>query len=105
MSTNNPSTDRRNVPGEQHETLSNRAWLLATLGGRLSRRTAVVLWLSTLIALSLFGGWSWLVAAGLSSIILSLLPCVAMCALGLCGGSGRDCANKGADKGSAGPNP
>jgi len=28
--------------------------------------------------------WSWLVAAGIAPVLLSLLPCVAMCALGLC---------------------
>ena len=27
--------------------------------------------------------WSWLVAAGLAPLLLSVLPCVAMCALGL----------------------
>lgn len=31
-----------------------------------------------------FGGWGWLVAAGLAPIILGVLPCLAMCALGLC---------------------
>ena len=29
-------------------------------------------------------GWDWLVAAGLAPLILSVLPCAAMCALGLC---------------------
>ena len=36
--------------------------------------------------------WSWLVAAGFASIIIAVLPCVAMCGLGLCmakGGAGR----------------
>jgi hypothetical protein len=28
--------------------------------------------------------WSWLVAIGLAPIILAVLPCAAMCALGLC---------------------
>ncbi|WFP73874.1 hypothetical protein [Mesorhizobium sp. WSM4906] len=28
--------------------------------------------------------WSWLVAAGVAPVLLSLLPCVAVCALGLC---------------------
>lgn len=28
--------------------------------------------------------WSWLVAAGAVPLLLSLLPCLAMCALGLC---------------------
>lgn len=29
-------------------------------------------------------GWPWLVAAGVAPILLSLAPCAAMCALGLC---------------------
>lgn len=28
--------------------------------------------------------WSWLVAAGIAPVLLAVLPCVAMCALGLC---------------------
>ncbi len=28
--------------------------------------------------------WSWLVAAGVAPILLTLLPCVLMCGLGLC---------------------
>src|SRR5216683_5494207 len=31
-----------------------------------------------------FGGWGWLVAAGLAPIILSTLPCLVMCGLGVC---------------------
>ena len=30
------------------------------------------------------GGWSWLVAAGLAPIVLSTLPCLVMCGLGVC---------------------
>ena len=30
------------------------------------------------------GGWGWLVAAGLAPIILSTLPCLIMCGLGVC---------------------
>ncbi|EIG62832.1 hypothetical protein [Bradyrhizobium sp. WSM1253] len=38
--------------------------------------------------------WSWLVAAGIASVLLSVLPCLVMCGLGLCmhrfiGGSGK----------------
>ena len=29
-------------------------------------------------------GWEWLTAIGLASVLVSVLPCVAMCALGLC---------------------
>lgn len=31
-------------------------------------------------------GWPWLLALGVAPILLSLLPCAAMCALGLCMG-------------------
>jgi len=45
--------------------------------------------------------WSWLVAAGVAPLLLGALPCVAMCALGLCMNkmSGRSCSiNAGAQK-------
>lgn len=49
--------------------------------------------------------WSWLVAAGIASILLSALPCLVMCGLGLCmhkfmGGAGASQA-----LGSATANP
>lgn len=47
-------------------------WVLLALGG-------------VAIAIGLyFGGWGWLVAAGLAPIILSTLPCLVMCAFGAC---------------------
>lgn len=36
------------------------------------------------IAAGLAFNWSWLAAAGIAPILISVLPCVAMCALGLC---------------------
>lgn len=30
------------------------------------------------------GGWGWLVAAGIAPVLLSVLPCLIMCGLGLC---------------------
>ena len=45
------------------------------------------LWL-VLAAAALVAGatlnWSWLVAVGVAPLLLAVLPCVAMCALGLC---------------------
>lgn len=40
--------------------------------------------------------WSWLAAAGIAPVLLSLLPCVAMCALGLCMNRmmGRSCSTE-----------
>jgi hypothetical protein len=36
------------------------------------------------VAVGLWLGWSSLVAAGLAPLLLGVLPCIAMCALGLC---------------------
>ncbi len=36
------------------------------------------------IAAGLALNWSWLAAAGIAPILISVLPCLAMCALGLC---------------------
>lgn len=47
-------------------------WVLLALGS-----VAVIAGLS-------FGGWGWLVAAGLAPVILSILPCLVMCGLGVC---------------------
>lgn len=42
--------------------------------------------------------WGWLVAIGLAPIILAVLPCAAMCALGMCvmGGKGKAACGKDA---------
>jgi hypothetical protein len=47
-------------------------WALLALGS-----LAVIAGLS-------FGGWGWLVAAGLAPVILSTLPCLVMCGFGVC---------------------
>ena len=39
-----------------------------------------------LLVPALYFGWNWLVAAGLTSVVIGVLPCLAMCALGLCMG-------------------
>ena len=54
--------------------------------------------------------WGWLVAAGIAPLLLTALPCVAMCALGLCmkGGSkspGDVAAPHGDSAGDAGQSP
>jgi hypothetical protein len=51
-----------------------------------------------LAAIALFAGaalnWSWLVAAGIAPLLITALPCVAMCALGLCANRmvGKSCS-------------
>lgn len=53
-------------------------------------------------ALALVAGaalnWSWLVAIGVAPLLVAALPCVAMCALGLCMNrmTGRSCSKEAA---------
>jgi hypothetical protein len=66
--------------------------------GRLGTRGLIML-ATAVIAAGLALNWSWLVAIGLAPIILAVLPCAAMCALGLCMMS--DGENKGTDASAA----
>ena len=54
-------------------------------------------------AAGLFFGWDWLVAVGLSALIISLLPCLVMCALGVC--ATRMCKSSSTTKGLKTPTP
>ena len=56
-------------------------------------RGLVVLASVALIAGAAFN-WSWLVAVGIAPLLITALPCVAMCALGLCMNrmAGRKCS-------------
>ncbi|HEV8553773.1 MAG TPA: hypothetical protein VGR65_10395 [Casimicrobiaceae bacterium] len=74
--------------------IAPRIWRVLTIGGRLNRRIAIVAWSAAIVGSGLLLSWNWLVAAGLSTIVLAILPCAAMCAAGLCMG-GAD--NKRAD--------
>ena len=53
-----------------------------------------------LAAIALIAGaalnWSWLVAAGMAPLLIMALPCVAMCALGLCANRtmGKSCSTE-----------
>ena len=94
MDASNTSTTRLNRPAKETQPGGSRVWRMLTVGGRVSRRTALVLWLIAAIGVALYFGWNLVVAAGLSGIVLGLLPCAAMCALGLCGAdSGKKCAS------------
>ena len=57
---------------------------ILTLDGRVSQRTTLTVLVVAAIGSGLVLGWDSLVAAGLSGIILAVLPCAAMCAFGLC---------------------
>jgi len=60
------------------------------LGGR--RGLLILAGLAITAGLAL--NWSWLTAAGIAPILISVLPCLAMCALGLCMnmGTGKSCS-------------
>jgi hypothetical protein len=66
------------------DTAAVSHWIQTRLGGSLSRRTVLTPLAAGSVASGLFLSWDWLVGAGLSSIIVGLLPCAAMCAAGLC---------------------
>src|SRR5712691_5898050 len=69
--------------------LGNR-WVLLVLGG--------------LVLVAGIGlNWGWLVAAGLAPVLLSTLPCLVMCALGLCmmGRSGEKQSTASRDAGDS----
>jgi hypothetical protein len=57
------------------------------------RRGLIALAAIALIAGAAFN-WSWLVAVGIAPLLITALPCVAMCALGLCMNrmAGRKCS-------------
>jgi len=50
------------------------------LGGRIG----LIAIAAAAFGLGAYYNWAWLVAAGIAPILLSALPCAAMCALGLC---------------------
>jgi hypothetical protein len=62
------------------------------LGGR--RGPLILAAVAVIAGLAL--NWSWLVAAGIAPILLGVLPCLAMCALGLCmhRAGGKSCSAK-----------
>ncbi len=67
------------------------------LGGR---RGLIVLAALALVA-GLALNWDWLVAAGIAPLLVAVLPCVAMCALGLCmnKAGGKSCSTGGGSPG------
>ena len=56
----------------------------ASLRAMLGSRIGLVSLAGVAIVAGLGFNWSWLIAAGVAPLLLSALPCVAVCALGLC---------------------
>lgn len=75
------------------------------LGGR----SGLIAVAAVALGLGAYLGWDWLVAAGVAPLLLAVLPCAAMCALGLCMGGGLkrrsgDEASSGSSEGDQGIN-
>lgn len=76
------------------------------LGGR----KGIIALAALIVAAGAALNWSWLMAAGIAPLLLSVLPCLAMCVLGLCmsriagtsSSAGEDAAKSAAP---AGPPP
>jgi hypothetical protein len=55
-----------------------------TLGGRVRRGVTVGAIVAAAAGSGLYFGWDSLAAFGLTTLIVSLAPCLVMCALGVC---------------------
>ena len=63
---------------------SNKASLGAAVRQAIGGRRSLI---AAAVAVAVAGiafNWTWLVAAGIAPLLISVLPCVGMCALGLC---------------------
>ena len=70
-------TTKTASPSPAHELLAAARHYL---GGR---RALVILAIAALIG-GIALNWNWLVAAGIAPLLLTALPCLVMCGLGLC---------------------
>lgn len=85
--------------GRSRAPLSLPSWLRG--------RRAVVLVALAAVGAGLALGWPSLVALGVAPVLVSLLPCAAMCALGVCmmGAGNRSCHKNSASEAAPGSNP
>lgn len=58
--------------------------LASPLGRYFSGRGGLLVLGGIVVTLGVGLNWSWLAAAGITPILVGLLPCAAMCAIGLC---------------------
>lgn len=78
-------------PNEKTQTSLTQD-LLQTAQYYLGGRRGLMVLAGVAIVAGLTFNWSWLVAAGIAPILIGVLPCVAMCAIGVC------CMKKSADQ-------
>ena len=87
---NKTLTERATISAAQK--VVNAVWPYVT-----GKRGLIVLAVAV-VGAGMIMNWSWLVAIGAAPLLLAILPCAAMCALGLCMNHGRkDSCSKGAE--------
>jgi len=96
MTSTEPTQARQALQGTQ-------SFVRSTLVGRRGLIAAGVV----IAVAGLAFNWSFLVAAGIAPALVSLLPCAAMCALGLCMNrmTGRSCSSENISAGDASDGP
>ena len=78
-------------------TRSTRSGEIGAVARRyLGGRRGLLVLATAIVASGAALNWQWLVAVGAAPLILGVLPCVAMCALGLCMNrmGGRSCSSE-----------
>ena len=83
--------DSSNVPMKMPEAAAaavTQGWLI-TLRYWLGNRWLLIAVAAAVIVAGATLSWGWLVAAGIAPLLFTALPCVAMCALGLCMNMGK----------------
>ena len=83
MNSSNQNLPTAPSAGKSPSALALVQHQIAAIRSRLGTRGLLMLGAVVIVA-GLAFNWSWVVAIGLAPIILSLAPCAAMCALGLC---------------------
>jgi hypothetical protein len=63
---------------------SHAGSIVHAIGHHLGSRGGLLVLGLAIIVLGIALNWSWLLALGIAPLLLSALPCLAMCALGLC---------------------
>lgn len=79
------------APGKTQDspTVAKEDSCCAVPSGRAGRGRPWLIGSAVIVPIALYGGWDWLAATGLATILIAVLPCLAMCALGLCMGRGK----------------
>lgn len=83
------------------DTVSPAQRAVNVLWPYISGKRGMILAAVVIAGVGVFLNWSWLVAVGVAPLLLTALPCVAMCALGLCMNKmgGKSCSSSDQNSG------